>query len=846
MGTQVTVRCPECGETLKLKSRASLGKKRPCPKCEVPFVLDEESNQSSYDLDLNARGVSHRRETDKPVLKRGVSRNPKAPTRKTSGPRLDIQNQPVLLGLGAGGLIGAGMLLAWLIIPRGNATPPAEQPAGQEQVSRSETTQSSAAHSSQAMSSPVPRPTAGSSDTPGSVRSINRSQSPQDVDWATMQRQGFDLLAAVNPADAQRGKWSRDGAAIVSRGNGILPLGMAPVGDYRVSMRFTREEGNEQINLILPLPGNPPRQFLVVIDWRGGGDHGIETLRGATPGGGNPTNSRSISIENGQEYRVNVNVDVAGAVARVSATMNSTKLFAWEGPRDDLNNPYWPTDDLRMIGIGSGSGGGTGLVVRYNQFVVNPLSNWHWDSLPRGVVLAGTDSHGPASSATSVPVKNTPPTTEPSRNTSSSPPRTAPSEPPPRTAPPSRTVVASGRSDERWWQFRGSDFNRTKQTGLPTRWSESENVVWKVDLPERGGSSPIVEGDRVFVTSYSGYGLDKETPGNPRALVRHLWVIDRNTGSVIRDHKFTARRQASTYEGYLHVHGYASHSPCSDGQRVFVHFGNSGVYAFDLDGNKLWDKDVGEATGGFGSAGSPVIVNGMLIINASIESERLIALNPENGDEIWSTRLGQSYTTPVLVRAGDRDEIVVPSGRDGRGVVGFSAATGEPLWEWKGYKSNRYICASPIVHNGVIYATGSVDGPLGAIRPGGNGDVTGTQQVWRGAPFDSDVTSPVFHNGQIFWLGGRSMVFDARSGDRVGQARIGGGCWATPLLAENRLYVVTQVEGVRILEANSDLTEIAQNVIREPGPQDNWNASPVPDRGQLLLRSPKALYCIGN
>lgn len=856
----VTVTCPECGEKLRLNSRSSLGKKRPCPKCGVPFVLDEETNCSSYDLDLDARGVSPKpkAEPETPMLKRGVGRDQKPKKQKAkrsgsaSGGSFVQDNQALVYGLGAGGLVAVGMLLAFFLLPgRGDTltTPTETAAAGEETPGTS--VASTETDGTPRRTGPVGgNPGSGSDPPRRTTNGGNSGGAPTNVTWETMQVNGFDLLASVDPTtEAQRGTWRRDGRAIVSEGNGILPLKLHPVDDYRVTMRFTRERGNQQVNMILPVPGgSEPRQFLMVIDWRGQGDHGIETLRGSTPGRGNPTNSRAVTIENGRQNRINVDVKASGPNVTVRATMNGTKLYEWSGPATDLANPYWPTKDKRMFGLGSGSGNGSNLVIRYDQFVVNPISNWGWESPPRGIAIAGIGTPSPETSSSNPPRSN-PPRTTPSRTVASTnnPPRTTPPRTtPPRTNPPLSTGTTATPGGERWWQFRGSDFSRTRQTGLPTQWSERENIVWKVDLPARGGSSPIVVGDRIFVTSYSGYGESKENPGDINSLVRHLFCIDRSNGNVLWHKGIPSLRPPAEYKSYIQLHGYASTTPCSDGQRVFVHFGNSGVYAFDLNGNQLWHKDVGSQTNGFGSAGSPAIIGGNLVVNASIESESLIAFNPQNGQQVWTTKLGQSYTTPVLVRANGRDEIIVPSGRDGRGIVGFNAASGEPLWQWKGFKSNRYICASPIFHNGIIYATGSVDGPLAAVRPGGSGDVTTSQQVWRGPGFAIDVTSPVFHNGNIFWIGGRAAVFDAQSGEQTGRARISGGCWSTPLVAENRLYVVSQVEGIYVFEANAEMTQIAKNVIREPGPQDNWNASLVPDQDRLLARSPRALYCIGR
>lgn len=187
-----------------------------------------------------------------------------------------------------------------------------------------------------------------------------------------------------------------------------------------------------------------------------------------------------------------------------------------------------------------------------------------------------------------------------------------------------------------WRQFRGPDFGRSHETGLPLRWDDETNIVWRTPLPGPGSSSPIVADDRIYVTCYSGYAATLENLGGDMAnLRRHLVCINAASGDVVWDTAVVPNRPDHGYTGFLREHGYASSSPTADGQQIYVYFGNSGAYAFDLDGHEAWRADCGERSHGFGSGASPILFEDLLIVNASVESARLFALDSQTGDEVW-------------------------------------------------------------------------------------------------------------------------------------------------------------------------------------------------------------------
>ena len=206
---------------------------------------------------------------------------------------------------------------------------------------------------------------------------------------------------------------------------------------------------------------------------------------------------------------------------------------------------------------------------------------------------------------------------------------------------------------ENWPQFRGPGGAGVapESKTIPLKWSATENLAWKTNLPGKGSSSPVIWGDRIFVTSYSGYGQSKENPGDRENLTRHLVCLNKATGKILWEKKHKATRKVSGYANFVAHHGYASHTPVTDGKAVYVFYAKEGALAYDFDGNLLWHfKDVGTATGGFGSGGAPILYKDLLIVNASSESKAFIGIDKKSGDEVWRAEgIVQCYNTPTLL-----------------------------------------------------------------------------------------------------------------------------------------------------------------------------------------------------
>ena len=396
-----------------------------------------------------------------------------------------------------------------------------------------------------------------------------------------------------------------------------------------------------------------------------------------------------------------------------------------------------------------------------------------------------------------------------------------------------------------WMQFRGpTGLGLTDESGLPTEWGSGKNVVWKTALPGPGGSSPVVVGNRVYLTSYTGYGIE-QGEGDVNELMRHLVCLDRQSGSILWTKQFQPKLPEHEYQGNGAWHGFSTSTPTSDGERLYVFFGKSGVFCFDLDGNEVWHASVGEKTNGWGSACSPILYGDLLIVNASVESGAIVALDKATGQEVWRTSgIGSSWNTPVLVTLpGGGTELVV-SIQDA--LLGLAPDTGEELWRADGI--HRYVCPSVVHHDGVVYAIGGGGTSL-AVRAGGRGDVTKTHTLWRQNK-GSNVSSPIYRDGHLFWASdsrGIAYCQDAATGEFVYEQRLSPSpdrIYASPILVDGNLLYVSQHNGVYIVAAKPEFELVAHNVFEDD--ESRANASPVAHDGQLLLRSDGFLYCLGR
>jgi hypothetical protein len=396
-----------------------------------------------------------------------------------------------------------------------------------------------------------------------------------------------------------------------------------------------------------------------------------------------------------------------------------------------------------------------------------------------------------------------------------------------------------------WPQFRGpGGLGSSADKGVPITWGEQKNILWKTGLPGAGGSTPIVVGDRIYLTCYSGYAVPGQPRGQMEDLKRQVVCLQRTDGKILwtRDIPSVLPDSPSIRED----HGYATSTPVADAERLYVFFGKSGVFAFNLlDGRQLWHALVGEKVSGWGSAASLVLHGDLVIVNASVESESLVALDKRTGKEVWrAPGIKESWNTPILVgAAGGRTELVVAiMGK----VLGFDPSSGRQLWSCA-TDIGWYMVPSLVAHDGIVYCIGGrgTGGAL-AVRVGGRDEVTQSHRLWT-LPKGSNVPSPIFHDGHIYWAheSGVACCAEAATGRMVYEERLPGAgqIYASPVLADGKLYYVARSGRTWVVAAKPQFEVLTTNDLGRVG---MVNASPAVAGGRLFLRSDRFLFCLGQ
>lgn len=414
-------------------------------------------------------------------------------------------------------------------------------------------------------------------------------------------------------------------------------------------------------------------------------------------------------------------------------------------------------------------------------------------------------------------------------------------------------------TDGHWPQWRGPLGTGVSPVGNPpVEWSEDKNVQWKIELPGRGHSTPIVWGDRIFLTAAVPFGpkLEPKKSGRPGAhdnlavSQRHRFValcVDRKTGKILWQKMLN---DALPIEGGHYTASLASASSVADAAHVFAFFGSHGLFCLTHNGDVVWEKNLGQmhTKHGHGEGASPALHGSTLVINWDHEDDSfIVALDKATGKEIWRKPRQEvtSWATPIIVdHAGKQQVIVCGTSR----VRGYDLADGSVLWECGGLSAN--IVATPVYSDGIVIAGSSYEkrAMLAMRLAGSKDDITDTQQViWsrrRGTPY---VPSPLLYDGALYFHAHYQSVLtrlDAKTGEEnPGPFRLPGiaSVYASAVGAAGRVYV-TDLEGATLVFSNEDKPRIlARNVL-----DDRFNASAAIAGNQLLLRGEKFLYCIGR
>ena len=420
-------------------------------------------------------------------------------------------------------------------------------------------------------------------------------------------------------------------------------------------------------------------------------------------------------------------------------------------------------------------------------------------------------------------------------------------------------LSAQGQEPANWPQWRGPmGTGVARDADPPTQWSDTDNVRWKTALPGRGHSTPIVWGDRIFVTAAVPIGpnLSPKRSGRPGAHdnlavdSKHRFLviaINRQDGSVVWERTV---HEAIPLEGGHYTASLASASPVTDGVHLFAHFGSQGLFCLDIEGDVVWKKQFGQmhTKHGHGEGSSPALHDNTLIVNWDHEERSfLIALDKATGQQLWRRDRAEvtSWSSPLIVNHGDVAQVVV-CGTDR--VRGYDLASGSVIWQCGGLSAN--IVATPVAAGGILYVGSSYEKrALMAIRiSGAQGDVTGSDQVlWlrtRGTPY---VPSPLLYGESLYFLTHYQNVMtriEAETGiDDPGAFRLGplGNIYASPVGAADRVYV-TDLDGVTLVLTHAEIPRtIAVNRLGE-----QVSASAAIAGTELFLRGDKHLFCIAE
>jgi len=425
-------------------------------------------------------------------------------------------------------------------------------------------------------------------------------------------------------------------------------------------------------------------------------------------------------------------------------------------------------------------------------------------------------------------------------------------------------VLTTAARADNWPAWRGpSGQGHSEEKNLPLEWSATKNVKWKVALRDPGNSTPIVWGDKIFLTQANKDPNPKkdekgkvDNKARRDGTVRSLICLARTDGKILwqKDVKYDVSE--TNWPGIT----YANASPVTDGERVVACFGSAGLYCYDLDGKELWKRtDLGKWEHSFGSGSSPIIHGGLVIQwcgpnDKEKDRNYLIAVDKKTGKTVWEhDESFGSWSTPLIINSGGRDQLLLGQSRDVKlrpahqagFLKGIDPATGSELWKCQGL--NSYVYTSPLYADGVAVNMSGYEGSSLAVKLGGSGDITGGRLWLHPKPATQRVGSGVIAGEHVYMVDEDAVphCYELKSGKDLwkDEERLKGTTWGSMVHADGRIYLLMRYGDTIVLAAKPKFEILATNSL---GPGVNTNSSIAVSNGEIFIRTFRHLWCISE
>ncbi|MSU77967.1 MAG: serine/threonine protein kinase [Gemmataceae bacterium] len=387
---------------------------------------------------------------------------------------------------------------------------------------------------------------------------------------------------------------------------------------------------------------------------------------------------------------------------------------------------------------------------------------------------------------------------------------------------------------DNWPAWRGpSGQGFCEEKNVPVKWSEKENVKWKITLADQGNSTPVVWGERIFLTQ-----------ANKGGHVRSIMCFDRADGKKLWQNDVAYPDKERNWTPLW----YANASPTTDGERIVVSFGSAGVYCYDVTGKELWKRtDLGTWEHSFGNAASPLLYGDLAIQwcgpNDGKGKNILLAVDKKTGKTVWEKeQKAGSWNTPVIFKIDGKDQMLLAMGET---LKSFDPKTGDEFWHCKGMTS--YCYAAPLYANGIAVGMSGYGGAAIGVKLGGSDDIT-KDQLWRHPKNTQRVGSGMLIGDHVYMVdeNGTPRCYIAKTGEEIWKVEkrpSAGNTWGSMIHAEGRLYILMRTGETLILDASPKYNVVGINHL---GKGEQTNSSLAVSNGDIFIRTFRHLYCIGG